>query len=69
MMIVLFVWEISTLFSEELFDVSGSEWYAKYIQYAIDNHLLEVSGNHFFPHKNITRYEVVSILKKLIHNT
>lgn len=64
-MIVLFIWEVPNIFNKELSDVSGTEWYAKYVEYAINNHLLAVSQNSFFPQKNITRYEVVSILKKL----
>lgn len=65
MMIVLFIWEIPNTFNKELSDVSGTKWYAKYVEYAINNNLFPVSENLFFPQKNITRYEVVSILKKL----
>lgn len=65
MAITLFVWEINLIYSKELSDVCWDEWYAKYVEYAIDNDLLSVVDNCFFPTKNITRYEFVNLLKKL----
>ncbi|MDD5769868.1 MAG: S-layer homology domain-containing protein [Candidatus Gracilibacteria bacterium] len=65
MAIILFVGEINLVYSQELSDVGGGEWFSKYIEYAIKNNLLEVKNNNFYPNNNITRYEVIGMLYKL----
>ncbi len=65
MVITLFVWEINNTFSKELNDVSWWEWFAKYVEYSVENDLLPIVNNYFYPNKSITRYEVVWVLKKL----
>lgn len=65
MAVLLFAWEIQSVYSQELMDVWWSEWFAKYVQYSIENNLLPVLNNFFYPNKNITRYEVVQLLEKL----
>lgn len=65
MAIILFVWDINLVYSQELLDVVWNEWYAKYVEYTVNNDLLPVINNCFYPNKNITRYEVVEILYKL----
>lgn len=67
MAIILFIWDINLSYSKELMDVSWSEWFAKYVEYSIDNNLVPIINNYFYPNKNITRYEVIWILYKLTH--
>ncbi len=66
--ITLFVWEINLAFSQELKDVFWTEWYSKYVEYSINNDLIPIVNNCFSPNKNITRYEVIWMLKKLSWN-
>lgn len=65
MMILLFIGEIPNFYRKELNDVSGSEWYAKYVEYALNYDLLPISNNNFSPNKPITRYEIIGMLKKI----
>lgn len=65
MAILLFAWEIQSVYNQELMDVWWSEWFAKYVQYSIENNLLPITNNYFYPNKNITRYEVIQLLEKL----
>lgn len=68
MTILLFIGEIPDYYQKELNDVSGSEWYAKYVEYALNYDLLQSSNNNFSPNKPITRYEVIGMLKKITWN-
>jgi len=61
----LFIWDVDLVYSKKLADVSWNDWYSKYVEYAINNDLLSVVNNHFYPNKNITRYEVIVLLYKL----
>lgn len=66
-MIIIFLnWDINFVYTKELSDVNWSEWFAKYVEYAINNNLIYLVNNCFYPNKNITRYEIVWILNKLI---
>lgn len=47
-------------------DVDKSDWYYKYVNYAIKNNLLEIEGEKFYPNKPLKREELVSILYKII---
>lgn len=68
MAITLFVWELSWPYTHNLADVSSNDWFAKYVEYAVNKDLLGVVNNYFSPNRNITRYEVVWLLKKLSWN-
>lgn len=65
MAVILYHGEIESLYSQELNDVWWSEWYAKYVQYALENNLLESINGYFYPTKNITRYEVIQLLHNI----
>ena len=65
MAIILFVWDINLVYSQALADVTWTKWYAKYVEYATKNDLLQIVNNYFYPNKNITRYEVIWLLYKL----
>ncbi len=47
-------------------DIKKTDWFYKYIQYAIKNNLLEIKNNNFYPNKPLSREELVSILYKFI---
>lgn len=49
-------------------DVSGSEWYAQYIQAAYDAGIMEGDGNTVRPNDVVTREEAVKILLKAIES-
>ncbi len=63
--VLLFVWEIPNNYSKNIWDISWWEWYVKYVEYALNNNFFTLKENKFFPNQNITRYEVVNILKKI----
>lgn len=65
MILLLFIWEVWNNYTKNIWDVSGKDWYAKYIEYALNNNLFSLSNNLFFPNKEITRYEVINILKQM----
>jgi hypothetical protein len=65
---ILFQWDISEKYTKELKDVFWTEWYSKYVEYSINNDLIPIVNNCFSPNKNITRYEVIWMLKKLSWN-
>lgn len=65
MIILLFIWEINNTYTKNIKDVFSNNWYAKYVEYALDNDLLKLTSNYFNPNKFISRYEVVWILKKI----
>ncbi len=47
-------------------DISTNDWYYNYVDYAVKNNLIQITGNYFEPNKAITREELVSILYKYI---
>lgn len=63
--IILFIWDININYTKNFLDIISTDWYSKYVEYAINNNLLQTKDNYFFPNKNITRYEVLSLLEKL----
>jgi hypothetical protein len=56
-------WQNNTLIIN---DVHTSDWYYKYVNYAIENHLFELKNNKFYPNKPVNREELISILYKVI---
>lgn len=66
MILLLFIWEVWNNYTKNIWDVSGKDWYAKYVEYALNNNFFSLSNNLFFPNKEITRYEVINILKQMI---
>lgn len=65
MILLLFVWEVPNVYTKNLWDISGNDWYAKYVEYALNYNFFSITNNLFYPNKEITRYEVISILKKI----
>lgn len=63
--LLLLVWEIPNLYTKSFKDVSSNEWFAKYVEYTINNDLLEISWEYFEPTKFITRWEIITILYRL----
>lgn len=47
-------------------DVSGGEWYADYIQAAVDENILEGDGENAFPEDFLTREQAVKIMLKAL---
>lgn len=65
MILLLFIWELPHVYNKNLSDISGNEWFAKYVQYALENNFFSLHNSFFYPNKAITRYEVIYILKKI----
>lgn len=65
MILLLFVWEVPNVYTKNLWDISGNDWYAKYVEYALNYNFFSITNNLFYPNKAITRYEVISILQKI----
>lgn len=65
MILLLFIWEVPNIYTKNLWDVSEKDWYAKYVEYALNNNLFPISNNLFYPNKAVTRYEVINILKQI----
>lgn len=65
MILLFFVWEINSNYNLNINDISTTDWYAKYFQYAWGKDLFEIKNNYYYPNKAITRYEVVGILSKM----
>ncbi len=65
MILTVFVWDIENKYTQSFSDVWETSWYAKYIQYAVENNLVS-SQWKFFPNAFITRIEVVEIFSKLL---
>lgn len=68
MIINLFVWNIQNKYTGKYIDVKATDWFSKYVEYAVENNIFTQSWTKFFPNKDITRYEVIWILKKLSWN-
>ncbi len=67
--IILTLWKVDfTRLENDLKfrDVSESDWFYKYVNYAMKNNLFEIIWNKFEPNKALTREELVSILYKYI---
>ena len=47
-------------------DVSDTDWYYSYVNYAVKNKLIELDNWYFYPTKALTREELVSILYKFV---
>lgn len=65
MAILLFVWEINVVYAWKYIDVKNTDWFAKYVEYSLENNLIETKWNYFYPKENISRMEVVWILYNL----
>lgn len=53
------------IYTQNYKDVNESDWFAKYVDYACKNNLLLIESDYFYPNKDISRREVVEVLKKL----
>jgi hypothetical protein len=47
-------------------DVSETDWYYDYVNYAVKNKLVDVKDGYFYPSKALSREELVSILYKFV---
>jgi hypothetical protein len=65
MAILLFVWEINLNYSGKYIDVKNTDWFAKYVEYSLENNLIETKWNYFYPKENISRMEVIWMLYNL----
>lgn len=61
MMIQLFVWEIENTYEGQFRDVQKTDWFAKYVGYAVQHDLLSYTSS-FFPNQKITRIEIIEML-------
>jgi hypothetical protein len=63
--LLLFVWEISTKYVSKFDDIVWNEWFAKYVEYCIKNKLIDVNWKLFKPNDFIKRGEVISIIYRI----
>lgn len=61
MWIWIFNKPLSDIFLYECNDVCGTEWYAQYVNYSLENKIFVLENNYFFPNTPITRYEVIHL--------
>ena len=56
--------ETQNNYSNNFSDVKSTDWFAKYVVLAQEKNIFKTDTN-FYPNKDITRYEVVSLLYNL----
>lgn len=67
--IILTLWKINLEnqeFNISFEDISESDWFYKYVNYAVNNNLFENIWKKFEPNKPLTREELISILYRYI---
>ncbi len=53
----------------EIADINQTDWVYKYVAYALDNNLIELQENHFYPTQALNREEFIVLLYKLLQNS
>lgn len=67
-LISIFVWEIKNEYTKNINDISEDNSFAKFVEYWLNNWLVETDNWYFYPNKKISKQDFLKILFKLTKN-